>query len=337
MTTEVTSEDIMKFMTSFRTSMEEKISKTNVNLESKIKSLDDKLDGKLVEINAKIDDNMVTVETEMKKLNVKLTKEADAAGRMDGRLKKLEEEMERAREIRKKTNLLKEKQRNLQDQTQVPADQPLGRNIPKKKFNRQRIVPEDLVNEEPRTYRSSWANEVKEQLGSGDRIVTENDKVEEIIVDDWENLSRGDKGDRGRNFREDRVDGDWEREEEREPRVEWQVLQSKKMTRKVRKPIGLNHWFGDEKETESDSSIDEAAWQDVDRRGKLAEKRERMSRRRKEKEVETLQKARNMLGIGPVTRYMKRRLETVKGDGELERRRIVKEILEYQLDFNHDE
>ena len=84
---------------------------------------------------------------------------------MDARLKKLEQEMTRSREIRKKTELLREKQENW-------TDQPHGRkekeDFPQKnkRFSRNVIREEDLVREDPvreetvQTFRSSWAKEV---------------------------------------------------------------------------------------------------------------------------------------------------------------------------------
>ena len=74
-------------------------------------------------------------------------------------------------------------------------------------------------------------------------------------------------------------------EEDREYSERWEVLRPKPL-RKVRRPVEISCWFGDEGDTSSDTSASEGEWKDIDRKGQKEERKRRVKMRRKLKEEE---------------------------------------------------
>ena len=85
-----------------------------------------------------------------------------------------------------------------------------------------------------------------------------------------------------------------------------------------------------------ESSLTDSEWKEIDRRGMREEKARKTKQKRKQKVEETMLKARSMLGIGPVLPVKKVEIEGSK-DKEKARRKVIKEMLEYHLNFIEEE
>ena len=129
-------------------------------------------------------------------------------------------------------------------------------------------------------------------------------------------------------------------EEELEVReLNWEVLEPKKVERKVRKPVVLKHFFGDEsgaEESVTDSSEDEK-WEIHDPEKKNKEKKKRQKDKKKLRQMETATKARAMLGVGPVTRAAIEHHENLADDKKTARKNAVEDFLRFHLEFNREE
>ena len=99
-----------------------------------------------------------------------------------------------------------------------------------------------------------------------------------------------------------RGDAREEQWEDKNKEIEWEILEPKEVKKKVRKPVKITCWFGDEEASSSSSSEGtvEEEWQEVDRRKVVKEKKMAQEERRKKKKHETAKKARSMMGIGPI-------------------------------------
>ena len=97
---EVTSNDLLDFMTSFWESIEEKITSTNVNLEEKI----EKMDEKMSEMKIKLEEKVDKVDGEVNRLNTKMSENLGAMERMDKRMTELEQEMRKSDGLRRETD-----------------------------------------------------------------------------------------------------------------------------------------------------------------------------------------------------------------------------------------
>ena len=312
----VTADDLMKFMSSFRESMEEKILNTNVNLEEKIKNMDDKLDYRLHDMNIRIDDNMEKVELELQKVSTKLDENVDVVARMGSRIDILEEEMKKSERIGRKTAKLKNRQQNLENQ---PAGiKPAEGAEKRKQYNRQRIESQDLINENVSSggerFRSSWAKEVDEELRAAARL-------------DGEQLRS--------NYREDTTN---EKRTENEREEVWEVLKPKTKYKKVRVPIPEpTSWFGNEESTGTEDSSSDSDWTEVERKKHSEDKKKKMKLKKIIKIEETLMRARSMLGIGPITREMLDNVDKTGKTKHLVRKELVCGLLSHHLDYNSEE
>ena len=222
---ETTTTELLKFMSEFRQSMEEKIKETNLNLEDKIKNMDDKLDGKMLEMDKKIDNNMEKVETGMSRLNTKIDRnemrEKQTAERMEKRMNDLESEMRKSESIRKKTVMLKEKQAELPfhpERSEKLENQP-PRN---KKFSRRKITQDDLAVENTGTlFHSDWAQQVAKDIktaaGMDCRVERGTKKPSEERED-----TNHDSGEKEKEKRREVHDCDWYENKGNE--IDWEAL-----------------------------------------------------------------------------------------------------------------
>ena len=117
--------------------------------------------------------------------------------------------------------------------------------------------------------------------------------------------------------------------------IDWVVLQPKRSKAKVRKPVEINWWFGDEvSDMESEgSSLDDSEWLEVDRKRLRNEKRRRAKQRRRRREEETCTKARAMLGVGPVTLGARKHFKELTENKTKARELIVRDILQFHPGF----
>ena len=107
--TNITPEDLMKFLQSFKTSMEDSNEKLQLNLEDKLEKTNEKIEQTNVKIEARIEG----IDKELRELKEK-TKDAVVVNkRMENRLNTLEHEMNKSKELRRRTehlrNTLKDK------------------------------------------------------------------------------------------------------------------------------------------------------------------------------------------------------------------------------------
>ena len=149
---EVTTKDLMNFMTLFRDSMEEKIKKTN----------------------DKLDDRLNIVEKEINVINVKIDRNEMEGkyvmSRMDARLSRLELEMNKSLEIQEKRRRWTEKQKTRNIQPSGSAEEQGKKTLQQSEDTLEKVVTEQVViqdhvviQEKPH-YRSSWASAMEKEL-----------------------------------------------------------------------------------------------------------------------------------------------------------------------------
>ena len=335
--TEITPSDLMKFMTEFRDSMEKNIRNTNVNLEDKLEKMDLRLDEKIQKLNDKMENKLDKVDSEVKtireKMNAKEEEAKSAEERMDARMMLIEKEMKRSTNIRRKTEELKVQEKDLADRPKansICSDLPTkGLNIEEKKnkrFNRRTINTEDLVNEN-QVFLSTWAMEVEEQ-SQADAI--RNKKMLEMIGKNREDDKEKNYNVRGDKDTEEIVPENWEKILEPE---------KKNIVTKVRKPVTVTRWFGDEDndETSEESSCNEDDWNDVERRAKNLRKKKLSKEKKMRKVRETLKKAQSMIGIGEINKESIDYFEKECKSRHEARVQAVKEFLAYNLAYTDEE
>ena len=235
---------IMKFMTDFRASVESSVAK----VETKVSKVEDSIK----ETNVKLDEKMRIMNKEVKNINRKFDRheeeEKDVLGRMDERLRLLEEEMkksslskEKREELRRKEGLEigggeeKEMEKEIGEKTGRSSQQAV-RDTQKKKFAR-RVITEDNLGTEITSYRSSWAREMEEELAKA---------AVAGAIDNGQRTGSGNVRDRCRNY-EDKVrkeggsntTGWMENEPEKGKEIpdSWErLIEPEKIKQKVRKP-----------------------------------------------------------------------------------------------------
>ena len=127
------------------------------------------------------------------------------------------------------------------------------------------------------------------------------------------------------------------REERVTPEVWEEPLEPPKMKNKIRKPIVITKWFGEESDTSDESTGDEKEWSEVERKRKNLRKKKLMKEKNMLREQTTLKKAANMVGIGPIKDSSIRYFEEEGNTAEEARKCAVREFLVYQLGFTDEE
>ena len=331
---------LMRFMTDFRTSVETKVS----NVEDSIK-----------ETNAKLEEKMRTMNEEVRKMNSKFDKheedERDVLERMDERLRLLEVEMkksslskEKREEIRRKEGI--EREETVEKETEKVVEEKSGRSSQqevkdtrKKKFTR-RVITEDDLGNEISSYRSSWAREMEEELAKAARAGAMNNghEIGEGIVRDrcknYEEKVRRETGPNNAGW----MENEEERREEDVPESWERLIEPEKFEKtkqKIRKPIVIKNWFADEtsEEDTSSGSEDDAQWQEVDREKKRKRRQQMRKEKLKKRMAEVAGKARMMIGIGKITKRTLTTLEEELGCRKKAEKKAVENFLQESLDF----
>ena len=71
---------------------------------------------------------------------------------------------------------------------------------------------------------------------------------------------------------------------------------------KIRKPMVIKEWFGDEStDSSDDSEADYTGWNMVERKKKVEEKKKRQRKRREERKHNCAVRAASMVSLGPVS------------------------------------
>ena len=349
-TKNITPNDLMVFLESFKVSMESKIEDAKGTIEDKIDGRLNNIDKEIENINSKIDTN-----DEVNK-------------RMDRRLMVLEQEMRKSSQLNRRSEELRTKEREL-------ACQPVGRcqdkSSTKRSVDTNKLVcvsdkpevvrklnndccpasgnPKDMAGDkEDRgrlssgSFRSSWAMEMERDLQlqaekltiqpEGSREKTTHATVNETpenttkdipaVPDNWE--------DRDELHRHDH----WEEWDMRRPAA---GNHDRKEKQKIRKPIVITTWFGDTSEEDDTDSDSSDGWTEVERKRKNTERRRRTKRMKKEKEVRCAAKAACMAGVGPIK--MSDIMNLVDGGMKFEDAKIevLHNFLKENLGFNDTE
>ena len=360
-----TSNDLMKFLQRFQATMETSNVKMQTDLERKLELT-----------NEKIDTRLNSIDKDINELKIKASNDEILNKRMEDRLQTLENEMNKSRELRRKTEQLKN---NLTEQTMNTVT-PVGRTESgnrvwedthkkqgfgemERRLNVKNVNTEIARKNELKTheqnkhkgaeeiegdlrssFRSDWAKAMQEDLEqaakekSGDRVKQREDlRVMHNQQRAQETSQRVQPG--GRPTEETRTG--WEEEdraEQHEIPDRWEELIPKRQTTKVRRPPSFRNWFGMESET-SDSSDDTLGneWNEVERGRKNEKKKVLQRKKRKETMRLTALKASHMVGIGPVDRKL---LEARRREGETYERAkemAVKDLLAEELEYEYDE
>ena len=309
-------DELMRFLTSFRGSVEEKITRTN-----------EKLDGKLEVLNV-----------EMSNMNVRLTNvETDgeeARKRMDERLRRLENAMKKSIEIRNKSSELRTLETSLRrEKQQEVTDQPAGIITAFQGIIDKEVVEKEKEVELKGTYRSNWARRMENELAEAAARQDDQDVMRLRRIE-------RDKEERKRSQAQKEKEEEYQTEQpaRTEPEnIGWEILEPARRKVKVRKPPKITCWFGDEEISCSSSDENTEEWTEIEKRKKSKEKKRKQYEKRKTKQHETAMKASAMIGLGPIDEKILKQYENEKNDVEYARRKVVREFLSYHLAFNEED
>ena len=271
-------------------------------------------------LEKKIDGRLNDIDCEIKKINDKIDttdeKASACSKRMDSRLNQLEKEMARYGRIQRRNEELRNWGKNLDDQ-------PAGRVLPKEKDSLDKATEDKQKEQTP--FRSSWAQELEQELQGAAAVIVQptriSSQLEDLHLNDCRDRhkcipesrqeSRGQNPDKNSYepllVEDPDVPDAWENWGHRPPSSHQPL--GHKTKNKIRKPLKITTWFGEETTTSESESEDTESWSEVDRKRRNQEKRRILKRRKKEKEERVATKAAGMAGIGPIdindaTRHM---------------------------------
>ena len=346
----------MKFMSDFRTSMEQNNKYTNEKLDKKLEVINEKLDNKLDDINNEI-------RNIKDQINGNEENSHDVLNRMDDRLSLLEEEMKKSSLLSKKREeLRKSEEERLASERLEEQNKQKVNEVPlpprRKSFERIIINQEDLTNElNPQekttsSFKSSWANEMEEELrnASNELSKVENrvKKAERLVSQDTRRKSAEELMNLdGRRSRENRQISPRRMEYQEgscsnlEVRDHWDKLLKKEKKLKVRKPIEVVNWFADEPTTDSDLSNDsqdeDLGWTEIEKKKVNEKKRKIRYLKKKNKMEEVASKMKKIIGIGPIPTNSVQYFEKENISTHEARKKAIKEYLAYHLEFDEED
>ena len=301
-------QQLMEFMSSFRTSMEEKLENRLGDVNNEMKAM-----------NLKIDNNEEKNEGVLK--------------RMEDRLSQLEVEMKRLSELRDRREELKKKEqkelaRKEKEEVSTVREEEKEDKQRKKRFTRRHITEQDLTKDTEENadvrqqFKSTWAMQIEEQLSSAASL--SGMEIDRRVVN--HPISPNGK-------------------DLQEKRLPWELLEgvAKTKERKVRKPPVVRNWFADEPGcddcTSSSDTLEEtgAEWSEVEKKKKRLLKRRQRREKRHERMSEVASKMQHMVGIGPIRSVTIDYFQKKTGSLEEARRSAIREYLSYKLDFSDKE
>ena len=337
---------LMKFMTEFRLSMEEKITNTN-----------EKLDNKLEKITE-----------EVKELSDKVTVNEDANKAvqliMDRRLQELEQQMRKSNLLRGEREDIRRKEEE-REKEQRKEDDRKKESAEKRKFAR-RVIEQDVLaketEEEPRQklgYTSSWAKEMEEladaagQTRGNMRMRNEDkDKERQSNHGPAEKIVPLALGNPGREFESDLPI--W-KQARQDPLASRGYLRSGSLPshssakehntgdKKKKKILIFKNFFEDETDRSdsesSDDSLDDSCdkWNEVERKKKNALKKKKSIEKKKTRTAEISIKMSHIVGIGPVDKQSLEYFEKTLGGRQEAEKAAAQEYLKYLLDYNEED
>ena len=349
---------LMKFMEEFRTSIEVRINKTNEKLDDKLETMNKDMK----KIHDKIEENDEKTEEAMKRIDLKIDnreskdeKTREAMNRMDLRLQDLEIEMKQSNmrteerfKLREKNN--KDVTDEREEELRLKNKEKISKERQKKVFQRRRIEPEDLQNENVKgnerskvneteeamkgkelNYKSLWAKRMQEELDEAAKKQTNKQKTNvhprlQERSEDSEVREVEDQEDY-----EEQEDDTWER-----------IGIKKPIKTKVRKPI--RDWFADnnsdnsDSDTSTDSNDDNRdQWSEIKRKKKNEQKKIERKKKKKMKMEEVAGRMRHMIGVGPIPKASIEYFNKDSKDATEARVKAVQEYLKYYLNFDDEE
>ena len=199
------------------------------------------------------------------------------------------------------------------------------------------------------TFRSTWAKGIQAELAKAAEAVKElkgtrredereEEKKEEEKTAEEEKRKRDDDS----NWRRRRENGSkytpeaWEERIDEEPTLMDKLMRRKET--KIRKPMVIKEWFGDDSTDSSDDSEAEyTGWNTVERKKKVEEKKNRQRKRKEERKHNCAVRAASMVSLGPVSIAS---IEFFMRDNKtFEEAKVcaVKELLKFDLNYDEEE
>ena len=199
------------------------------------------------------------------------------------------------------------------------------------------------------TFRSTWAKGIQAELAKAAEAVKElkgtrredereEEKKEEEKTAEEEKRKRDDDS----NWRRRRENGSkytpeaWEERIDEEPTLMDKLMRRKET--KIRKPMVIKEWFGDDSTDSSDDSEAEyTGWNMVERKKKVEEKKKRQRKRKEERKHNCAVRAASMVSLGPVSIAS---IEFFMRDNKtFEEAKVcaVKELLKFDLNYDEEE
>ena len=306
---ESTNNDIIKFLKSFQENMAIEIRVAN-------EKTNEHVDKKMAEIEKQIYD----IKQDDKIRDEETTKRFD---RMETRLNIMEEEKRREKHRLIKQNKLKQMEQELALQTNKNSE--ISKEVNNEEGEGARFSVEKEVIEievEKNSYKSTFASTLEDES----KLENAFEKIKATTE------KNGEKAKETLNDKIDKV--------RLELKVKEVKLEEKKKKRKEEKGSmkKLRRWFGDETDSEvSDSDNDSDSWSTVERTAKNRQKRKEQQKRKKKIEMQTLQKAKHLLGITPISREEIERQRDNTENFEEAKLAAVNEYLRSYLCFSEKE
>ena len=325
-------EELMKFMNTFKLSIEERFKDTNEKLDDKLNDMKEQMndmnnkieqnDGDTKKILKRMNERMKQLEDEMKKT----AERKDDRGEVHRELEKKEEVSRRLEDQKGRTKVI--------EQGKYRGDKKEEVKKKKKQFERRTIRQEDLEKQveevivteeenspiEQTSFRSNWALEVEKEIQEQADL-------------------------QGRSYRDGNTNrvSEWKELQSRTNDDIWEGIIRKKNVEKVRKPAIIKNWFADESDTNvtissSEESIeDEEKWERVDRKKRNIIRRDERKWKKNDKMKEVSTKMKHMVGLGPVRSESIDFFEKQTNDRNEALIKAVQEYLEYKLNFDREE
>ena len=326
----ITSEDLMNFLQTFKTSMEERMDKNRGSMEVM-------MEDKLVKIGKKIDVRFDDVDNEIKNLKEKSAIADDAAVRMDRRLRNLEKEMN-------KTIIGSKRREAPMDTLNTEIDpkiQPGGRSETGEQTiadnERQPLEWKELEGNPRESYQSEWARtmskELREAAGAGDSR-RNSDNTRQKNSPDVQPTGRPRKEVTEKEKTPDARDSrDTRDTRDNEVPDRWEQLIPKTPRLKVRKPPKITQWFGADTDTDTTEDTDENEWSEVEYKKRNEIKKKKQKMKKKDLQESTARKASNMIGIGPINLEKLRNYRQDNKTYEDMKREVIKDFLASELAY----
>ena len=310
----ITNDMLLEYLVNFKKDINIGNENLGKKINDKIERIDEKMDKNINSINdkierigmdvGKINDAVTENKEEIKGINDRMDNEwRDNYEKITKRINNIKKEMKNSLDIRKRTTILRQQEKTLQNQQQE-------KNTKKQTTNEDTEPAVQTI-----SYSSNWALQLEAAQNTYEKGT--NDDNDDPIPSSW--MDRQDNADN--NIEHDWFNGDKPNDESRErmgtkPNDKADTMEVKDTTEvkdkrqpgpaKTKGMKKLKSWFGDEsteEEISEDDSIDEDNndWEKVNRIKKNKEKKKQRKVATEKKMAETIEKANHIIGLGPIT------------------------------------